>query len=331
MQGTMYVKFLQKNTGGFFMSMFYSLEDVRGHEFYQLPKDLIKNKKYSDLSPAAKISYAILKDRHQVSLKNEWIDELGVYFLLSDNELAEILETSVRSASRYKNDLQKHKLIHMERQGLNRRNKIYLLKPESAVIAKKSAEPLVRPDRTKLSSPDRTILSSQDTPFLSTYSNNNLSNNNLSNLEEEEERLSPVYQLAAYYEKNITETGKEAVVLKLAEWLNILPFEVISAELENCALHGAKSWAYVEKALLENRDLKITTIEELKQKQERSKEQRKTKKPFRGSSKQRKENLPEWFDETKRVDEVPAALAAGEEEEKRRALEARLAKYKANN
>lgn len=180
------------------MSRFHTIEDARGQEFYQLPKDLIKNPKYKKLTANAKIAYAILKDRHSVSLKNKWIDDEGrVYFLFSDSELADLLDMSIRSTNRFKNELQDYELIHMERQGLNRRNKIYLLKPEFDNSVELTGEVNEIKDRTKLSSPDAPILSgqdktklaSQDTPILSTLSNTDLSNTDFKEKKDEEDYI----------------------------------------------------------------------------------------------------------------------------------------------
>lgn len=173
---------------------YHTVEDARGQEFYQLPKDLIKNPKYKKLTANAKIAYAILRDRHSVSLKNRWVDEKNrVYFLFSDSELADILDMSIRSTNRYKLELQDYGLIVMERQGMNRRNRIYLLKVESYIAQEVLNEDTASLDRTNLSSPDKTVLSSSDRTELSILdrtnlsilSNNNLSNNNLSNIDEE--------------------------------------------------------------------------------------------------------------------------------------------------
>lgn len=307
MQGLDFVSLcLIQHWRNFLMSKFYSLEDVRSNEFYQLPKDLIKNKKYKELSPNAKIAYAILKDRHQISLKNEWVDEIGVYFLLSDSELAEILDTTIRSASRYKNDLQSFGLIHMERQGLNKRNKIYLLKPEYEPSEKKIIKPLVladrtilsSPDRTKLSSPDRTILSSQDTTKLSTYSNNDFSNNDFSNIkrEEEEEENLQLAELISLFSNCVSKINK-AIETRINHYLAILPFEVIKAEIENAAIYGGKSWSYVEGQLEEDITKNIKSASDVEKriidfKQNKKSTPKNNRKPVRS------EIIPEWFNET---------------------------------
>lgn len=288
------------------MTKFYSLEDVRGDEFYQLPKDLVKNKKYSDLSASAKIAYAVLKDRHQVSLKNHWVDDVGVYFLLSDSELAEILDTSVRSASRYKNDLQSFGLIHMERQGLNKRNKIYLLKPDTDILEQNTSEPLILADKTKLSSQDRTILSSQDKTKLSTYSNNNLSNNDFSNNKKEEEE-----------EEKITIAGVTTFAneqIQKREITNKKTLFAIYEQLSKCKSIGTSNVESMQNYVVKVIEEKMS---KLGQKQKESKHS--SKKPIRT------ELIPKWMNK----DESKEELVINEDTTKKRTeLEERLKKYK---
>ena len=154
---------------------FYSVQDVEIGQFYQLPKILIHGEKYKDLSSTEKIAYAILRDRHSLSIKNGWIDENNnVYFIFTDKELAEILETTIRTANKIKNNLQKHGLLVMKRQGRNKPNILYLTKPESEsnnLDRKKSSYPdekkISYPDRKKSSYPDRKKTSSNN------YTDNN--------------------------------------------------------------------------------------------------------------------------------------------------------------
>lgn len=277
---------------------FHTVEDALGQEFYQLPKDLIKNNYYKDMSANSKIAYAILKDRHSVSLKNKWFDDLGrVYFLFSDKELAEVLDTSIRTASRYKNELHSYGLIHMERQGLNKRNRIYILKVESETVYKKSAEPLKiadktilsSPEQTKLSSQDRTEMSSQDRTEMSTLSKKNLSKSNLNKKEEEEEKHVSV---VSFFEENITTTNG-AIKAALKDWTNKLPIDVVMNEISFAAKHNAKSYAYLEKLLQQDLFLKIDSIEKLEQKRN---EHTTKKSPVRNAKTTRKETVPEWFD-----------------------------------
>lgn len=109
------------------MKKFYQVEDINSDENYLIPKDLILNPNYINLSTSAKIAYSILYDCHLDSVKNDISDDCGIYFLLSDKELAVKLRVSVKSANRYKNELCEFNLIKMERQGFNKENKIYML------------------------------------------------------------------------------------------------------------------------------------------------------------------------------------------------------------
>lgn len=132
---------------------YFTIQDVSLQTFFQLPKTLVYHPKYKKLSASAKLAYAILRDRHSVSVKNGWVDNEGrVYFLFSDQELAEILDCTVRTANKHKNSLQEVGLIHMKRRGQNKKNLIYLLKPE----------PLPEADRKKSSNPDRKKTSDLD-------------------------------------------------------------------------------------------------------------------------------------------------------------------------
>lgn len=131
------------------------------------------------------------------------------------------------------------------------------------------------------------------------HSNNDFRDIDFSNkVQEEEEEEGYVIGLASFFSKNITPAGTEVVKTKLSEWMNVLPYEVIKAELENCALHGAKSWNYIQKALAENKRLGITNLIELQNKYDRheAKSTGKKKEPVKTYRKAaREEIVPSWI------------------------------------
>ena len=62
-------------------------EFYKGHEsdqfsFYRIPKQLVKDKRFSALSDAAKILYGLLLDRMGLSARNGWIDENDHVFII---------------------------------------------------------------------------------------------------------------------------------------------------------------------------------------------------------------------------------------------------------
>lgn len=82
------------------------------------------------MSTDAKVMYSILKDRFELSKKNNWIDNDGnIYLLYTNKQLCKILDYSEPKIIKLKKELETYNLIFNERQGLNKPNKIYLLEP----------------------------------------------------------------------------------------------------------------------------------------------------------------------------------------------------------
>lgn len=83
---------------------FYTVNDKNREEFFKIPKDLFILKKYANLSNEARMLYGILKDRLDLSTRNNWIDEDGyIYFNYSRQAIADLLMVSLNTAkSRFK-------------------------------------------------------------------------------------------------------------------------------------------------------------------------------------------------------------------------------------
>ena len=101
--------------------------------FYQVDKLLLENPKYEDLSDGAILTWSILRDRMELSKKNSEVysDEEGYLFLIfTDEELAEVIHRTRKTANTRKKELEKFKLLHNVRMGNQEANRIYLLEPE---------------------------------------------------------------------------------------------------------------------------------------------------------------------------------------------------------
>jgi hypothetical protein len=110
---------------------FYTEKEEITLRFYQTPKALFKNPKYKGLSLGPKLMYSILRDRLDMSIKNNWKDEKGyIYLIFSVEELASLLEIDRKAIMRYKRSLVDYRLIIDKRLGQGRSNRIYVLKPE---------------------------------------------------------------------------------------------------------------------------------------------------------------------------------------------------------
>ncbi|PTI73897.1 replication protein [Staphylococcus succinus] len=108
----------------------YNLSQVKTERFYQLPKYLFEDSYFKKMSAEAKIMYALLKDRFELSIQNEWVDKNNnIYFIFSNKNLCEYLGYAEQKIIKLKKELVKFNLLTQERVGLNKPNRLYLLKP----------------------------------------------------------------------------------------------------------------------------------------------------------------------------------------------------------
>jgi len=79
------------------------------------------------LSNDAKVLYSLLRDRHQLSTKNKWINDKNEVFLIySRNEMSNMLRVTEKTALKAVNQLKELNLLSEVKQGLNKPNLIYL-------------------------------------------------------------------------------------------------------------------------------------------------------------------------------------------------------------
>ncbi len=97
--------------------------------YYRVPKDLVLNPIYSNLSVHAALLYGLLLDRVGISTKNRerFTDKYGdsfVYCTLA--EVCKSLNCGHDKATRLFNELEMHGLIVKMQQGKGRPNRIYV-------------------------------------------------------------------------------------------------------------------------------------------------------------------------------------------------------------
>lgn len=104
----------------------YTLDCVYNTRFYQMPKFLFENE-CCELSNDARVLYALLRDRHDLSMMNNWInDKNEVYMIYTRNNLQEIMGLSAKTVKKAFDHLKSIGLLEEERMGFNRPNRIYL-------------------------------------------------------------------------------------------------------------------------------------------------------------------------------------------------------------
>ncbi|RQN01011.1 replication initiator protein A [Staphylococcus warneri] len=162
----------------------YNLSQVKTERFYQLPKYLFEDAYFKKMSAEAKIMYALLKDRFELSIQNEWVDKNNnIYFIFSNKHLCEYLGYAEQKIIKLKKELISFNLLTQERVGLNKPNRLYLLKPNYDIKASHSKElPNSQSNDTDYNDTNYIKIESNDTDDLNdnklTYSNNHTNHSN---------------------------------------------------------------------------------------------------------------------------------------------------------
>ena len=111
-------------------NQYFTVQENYKERFYQIPKVFFTSENYKNLTNDMKIAYAILRDRLNLSIKNNWIDTEGnIYFIYTVADLEVILNCGNKKITKIKKELENVDLLIQKRQGLNKPNLLYLLKP----------------------------------------------------------------------------------------------------------------------------------------------------------------------------------------------------------
>lgn len=103
-------------------------EQAEQFAFYRVPKVLLTDTRYREVSTEAKVLYGVLLDRMGLSVKNHWFDEKNrVFIYFTIEEVMEQLQCAEQKAVKLMTELEKRaELIERKRQGLGKPNRIYL-------------------------------------------------------------------------------------------------------------------------------------------------------------------------------------------------------------
>ena len=110
----------------------FRAQDIDNEVYYQLPKGLFSYKFYHGLDIKAKVLYAVLKDRMNLSRKNGWVEENGDIFLMfSYGDLALLLGMSKTAVFRAFQKLGAYGLVETVPISKNGAQKIYINRIET--------------------------------------------------------------------------------------------------------------------------------------------------------------------------------------------------------
>lgn len=109
----------------------HRIEDASSFEFYQQPKQLYKGKYQKVLNNNDRTIYMLIYNRFLLSLKNGMVDKDGYVYIYFDERLLAVEATvSDKTVKTCIKKLRAVGLIDIVKQGCNKSNRIYVLKPE---------------------------------------------------------------------------------------------------------------------------------------------------------------------------------------------------------
>lgn len=128
----------------------YTLDEIQRNIYYQMPKFLFEGE-LENLSNDARVLYSLLRDRHDLSIKNQWINENGeVYLIFSRENMCDMLKLSKPTVIKAMNDLKKYNLIEEKRLGQGKANQIYLLSVDTVLTYEKKPVTLENTEKSKI-------------------------------------------------------------------------------------------------------------------------------------------------------------------------------------
>lgn len=107
--------------------------EITDFSFFRIPRALVKDKRFRDLSTDSKLLYGLMLDRMGLSLQNGWQDREGhtfIYFTLE--EIQGTLSCGHNKAVHMMAELEQYALIERVKQGQGKPAKIYVKKISTA-------------------------------------------------------------------------------------------------------------------------------------------------------------------------------------------------------
>lgn len=200
------------------MFNYHSISDEEKLRFYQTPKVLIESDIYKGLGLGEKQMYAVLRDRQELSKKNNWVDDKGnIYLIYSDKNLSDLLGISEKTVERYRNNLLKYNLLKWTRQGRGNPNRLYIGKPVYSTNDTFKNRQNDRSRTDKMSVQEQTKCPSNDTKYSETEFSDlkdNVQTRSEQGLEDKKDLKSYDVLFNALWKKYPSKKGKARVSVK---------------------------------------------------------------------------------------------------------------------
>lgn len=264
----------------------YNLETISSLPFYTMPKILIDDIFFKDLSGDAKLLYMVMQNRVTLSQQNNWTDENGdVYIYMVLDEIQDILHCAREKAVNMMKQLKDIGLIKVKRQGQGKPNKIYINEISNYKKSNNGTSNYKKNENRTSKNSNNVFQESLNNEFpevqKSNGINNNIINNNIINTDSsssnarvrEKENQPPLLpQLnSAYIKKYIDSIRPTASKFEIDQLTSYeedgVSGEVIELAIEEALLNNKPNLKYIKAILDRCLDKGIKTADKFKAQQ----------------------------------------------------------------
>ena len=114
---------------------FYYNKEIEKFNFIMIPKNFFEEEPFINLSAEAKILYALLLDRMNLSKANKWLDEYGrVFVYYKSSKVGSMLNCGHDKVTKTFRELESIGLVYRKKQGLKFPDKIYVKNHRNPVL-----------------------------------------------------------------------------------------------------------------------------------------------------------------------------------------------------
>lgn len=199
---------------------YYYGNEAEQFTFYRIPKLLIKEERFRELSIESKMLYGLLMDRMSLSIRNKWLDEENrVYIIYTFDEIMDDFNFGRQKVAKLLSELDDFNLIERKRRGQGKPNIIYVKNIVAVIETKEYENQTSRSMKIELQEVPKSNFKKYENQTsrsmnstLQEVPKSNSNDNKYNNTDFNDTECSDIYPIQSYHKPNITE-GKETDVM----------------------------------------------------------------------------------------------------------------------
>ncbi|MBQ6907877.1 MAG: replication initiator protein A [Clostridia bacterium] len=199
---------------------YYYGNEAEQFTFYRIPKLLMKEERFRELSIEAKMLYGLLMDRMSLSIRNKWLDEENrVYIIYTFDEIMDDFSFGRQKVAKLLSELDDFNLIERKRRGQGKPNIIYVKNIVAVMKSEEYENQTSGSMKTELQEVPKSNFKKYENQtsrsmnsILQEVPKSNSNDNKYNNTDFNDTECSDTYPIQSYHKPNITQGEKSDVM-----------------------------------------------------------------------------------------------------------------------